>query len=286
MTELPDWHSALERIRRAKTARGRAQSGYFSIEGLRLHERAQRAGWFVELAVVSTTVRHNNLPRQRALLADLQAAGTRLIEVPDEVLRAETDGRDLGGILGLLRMPKPPVLADLAMGAGGQRPLFLAAVDIKEPGNVGALARTAHAGGATAFLTSGVSDAYHPKAQRTSMGSLLKLPVLTYARTQLLLEELGDLGIETVGMAVNGGIALPGASFSERGQAVLAGNEAWGLANEVQTAVDQLVCIPMAPGVDSFSVNAAAAIVLYEVRRDQMLEQGRAAVGRGEWGHG
>jgi TrmH family RNA methyltransferase len=278
MSESTNWQGDLERIRRAQTARGRVQAGYFSIEGLRLHERALRAGWVIELALIGTAVFRSSAPRQQTLLADLTAAGTRLVEVPDEVMRAETGGRDLGALLGLLRLPQPPALAELVAGQVPQRPLFLVAADIKEPGNVGALARTAHAGGATAFIAIGASDPYHPKALRTSMGSLLKLPVLRFADTEALLAEVHGLGIHSVGMALSGGVALPRASFSQRGVAVLAGNEAWGLAEEVQTAVDSLVYIPMPPGVDSFSVNAAAAIVLYEIGRAQMLRQSEAAL--------
>ena len=171
------WQGDLERLRRAQTARGRAQSGTISIEGLRLHERALRAGRTVELALVGTAVLNSDSRRVQTLLAALREAGTRVVVVPDGIIQAETGGRDLGALLGLLARPTQPSLDELMREAA--RPLFLAAVDIREPGNVGALARTAHAAGATAFLTSGASDPYHPKALRTSMGSLLKLPVLS-----------------------------------------------------------------------------------------------------------
>ncbi len=58
--------------------------------------------------------------------------------------------------------------------------------------------------------------------------------------------------------------------FSDAGTAVLVGSEAWGLPDAVQRAVDHLVSIPMTAGVDSFSVNAAAAIVLYEIGRQHI----------------
>ncbi len=114
-----------------------------------------------------------------------------------------------------------------------------------------------------AFVAVGMSDPFHPKALRTTMGSLFKIPILRYDNVFLLLSDLGDVGFETVGTAVSSGTPLPDASFSDVGTALLVGSEAWGLSAEIQTAVNWLVSIPMSDGVDSYSVNAAAAIVLY-----------------------
>jgi TrmH family RNA methyltransferase len=99
------------------------------------------------------------------------------------------------------------------------------------------------------------------------MGSLFKLPVLRFQEPLFLLKRLRELGVEAVGTIATGGIPLPQATFSSSGVAVLIGSEAWGLSAELQTAVDQLISIPMSRGVDSLSVNAAAAIVLYEIGR-------------------
>jgi len=262
-----NWRGAVEMIRRADTTRGREVSGFFSIEGIRLHERALHAGVQVDHAIVSASFKRNPSPRIQMLLEGLRESSCRLFIVPDSIIEEITGGRDLGSILGLVRMPEQPQLVDLINRSGRTRHVFLVAVDVKDPGNVGALLRTAHAIGATAFLTSGISDPFHPKALRTAMGSLFRLPVLRYAAIEPLLFQMRELGIETVGTMVSGGIPLPRATFSGHGVAVLIGSEAWGLEEDVQMAVDLLVSIPMSSGVDSFSVNAAAAIVLYEIGR-------------------
>jgi len=158
-------------------------------------------------------------------------------------------------------------------------PLLLAAVEITDPGNVGALTRTAHAAGARALLVAGASDPFHPRATHISRGSLFKLPVIAYADAAALLADLRANGVAAVATTAAGGAPLPDVTWPAGPLAVLMGNEAEGLPAAVRAAVDLQVTIPMAAGVDSYSVNAAAAIVLYEVGRVRMRGS-RGDVGR------
>jgi TrmH family RNA methyltransferase len=254
-------------VRRAGTRKGREKSGYFAIEGLRLHERAVRAGVTVPHAIMTAGFMKEPSPRVQKLIANLQQQGCQMAVVPDREIKAIVGERDLGQILGVVRMPRPRRLAEVVGANNDIYPLLLAAIDVKDPGNVGALLRTAHAAGATGFLATGISDPYHPRALRTTMGSLFKIPVLYYEQPFSLISELHQLGIEALGSTVVEGIPLPQTNFAESGVAVFVGSEAWGLPEEVLQAVDGLVSIPMAAGVDSFSVNAAAAIILYEIGR-------------------
>jgi TrmH family RNA methyltransferase len=267
MNQETSWHGTVEMIRRAATRKGREAGGYFTIEGIRLHERALRAGVQVEQAVVTGDLQGHAYSRFQMLLNDLQDSGCRLVAVPPVVIEELTAGRELGPVLGLVRIPQQPRLPDVLSRQGPAPPRLLVAVDVKDPGNVGALLRTAHACGATGFATTGISDPFHPRALRTTMGSLFKLPVLRFQEPLNLLAKLRESGVEAVGTVAAGGIPLPQATFSSSGVAVLIGSEAWGLSAQIQAAVDHLVSIPMKQGVDSFSVNAAAAIVLYEIGR-------------------
>lgn len=267
MNQEASWQGTVEMIRRATTRKGREAGGYFTIEGIRLHERALRAGVQIEQAVVAEDLQGDASSRFQTLLVDLQDSGCKLVTVPPAAIKELTGGRELGPILGLVRLPEQPRLSDLLNRQESAPLLLLVAVDVKDPGNVGALLRTAHACGATGFVATGISDPFHPRALRTTMGSLFKLPVLRFQEPLFLLKRLRELGVEAVGTIATGGIPLPQATFSSSGVAVLIGSEAWGLSAELQTAVDQLISIPMSRGVDSLSVNAAAAIVLYEIGR-------------------
>ncbi len=187
-------------------------------------------------------------------------------------MRELTEGRDLGLILGLVRLPPALTLSDILSAKDTPEqapPLLLAAVDIVDPGNVGALTRTAHAGGAAALLAVGASDPFHPRATRTSRGSIFKLPIVAYETAETLLVDLRHHGIAAAGTVAGGGIPLPVVRWPRAGTAILMGNEAEGLPLQIQTALDFSITIPMPNDVDSYSVNAAAAIILYAAARSR-----------------
>ncbi len=265
-----NWRSVLETIRRVATAPGREQAGCFSLEGTRLHERACRAGIAVTATLLTHTYHQDPTPRIQALLADLAQSGCRLYVVPDDIVHAITRGRGLGDIVGLVKIPPPADLATILAAETTHPPLLLVSVEIADPGNVGALVRTAHAIGAAAFAavgSEGRSDPFHPKAVRTAMGSLFKLPIARFQTLPPLQRLLRAHQIQMVGTVAQGGVLLSQAEIAGTGAAIFMGSEYWGLAEEDAAGLDLRVTIPMSGGVDSFSVNAAAAILLYEARR-------------------
>ena len=271
MNTLRQPSGLLAMLRRVQSGRGRRLTGLYSIEGTRLVARALRAGAPLVAVLAAEGLLADDERRSRALMADLAAAGCPVTAAPDAVLAELTEGRDLGQILALVRLPPPATLAEVAVttasDASQRLPLCLAAVDIVDPGNVGALTRTAHAAGARALLVSGASDPFHPRATRISRGSIFKLPVVAYDNAAALLADLRANGLSSVAAATSGGILLPRVAgelpAAARGVAILMGNEAEGLPPAVAAAVDLRLTIPMAVGVDSYSVNAAAAILLY-----------------------
>jgi RNA methyltransferase, TrmH family len=132
------------------------------------------------------------------------------------------------------------------------------------------LLRTAHAAGAAALIVTGASDPFHPRATRTSRGSIFKLPVIDYESAADMLADLRRNHVCAVATTAEGGQPLPEMVWPRDRFAILMGNEASGLAPEVASLVDYQVSIPMTKGIDSFSVNAAAAIILYAARHASM----------------
>ena len=284
MTTYRTPQSLIEMLHRAGSARGRRLTGLYAIEGTRLVERALRAGVALEAVLVAERLANSTDSRHQDMMTALNATGCHITVAPDSVLAELTEGRDLGPILGLVQLPQRVTLADLLVTSDERRAtsaersaplrpdsrprspapsLFLAAIDIVDPGNVGALTRTAHAAGARALLAVGASDPFHPRATRTSRGSIFKLPVIRYETAETLLNDLRQYDLALVGTAAAGAISLPAMIWPDRGTVILMGNEAEGLPAAIRQALDYNVTIPMPGGVDSYSVNAAAAIVLY-----------------------
>ncbi len=216
----------------------------------------------------------SSTPRVRRLVDDLARAGIEPHVAPDEVLASVTAGRGLGAVVGLARIPDPPVL-DLALARSAlARPVLLGAVGIADPGNTGALVRTAHASGAAALLTTPPTDPWHPRAIRTSMGSAFKLPILEHVAGGALLAALGAAGVRVCAAVSSGGVELPRCTFGTGPWCVLVGSEAFGLPEEVLSQVALRVTVPMVPGVDSLSASAAAAVLLYAVAHGRALAPG------------
>ena len=145
--------------------------------------------------------------------------------------------------------------AAVALGAARAAGWPLVVLDgIQDPGNVGAIARSAAAAGSPALLVlPGTADPFGPKAIRASAGHVFHLTVANgtwsdVAHLQLVGADAGGLGLEE--------------SQIERAEALVLGSEAHGLSRQIAT-----VALPMAAGVESLNVAAAAAVLLYELRR-------------------
>jgi len=127
---------------------------------------------------------------------------------------------------------------------------------VQDPGNVGAICRTAAAAGAPALaVLQGSADPYGAKAVRASAGNVFRLTVAQAAWADLA-------GLDGWGAAASGGTILANAPV-ERGGMVVLGSEAHGLSR-----IDlNLVTVPVSDGVESLNVAAAAAVILFEIRR-------------------
>jgi TrmH family RNA methyltransferase len=127
---------------------------------------------------------------------------------------------------------------------------------VQDPGNVGAICRTAAAAGAPALaVLTGSADPYGAKAVRASAGNVFRLVV-----AQATWKDVS--GLDAYGAASAGGTPLAEAPVENAGMIVF-GSEAHGLSRSDL----KLVTIPITDGVESLNVAAAAAVILFEIRR-------------------
>jgi TrmH family RNA methyltransferase len=260
------WRGVLADVERVATPRGRDVVGCLALEGIRLHERALRAGHPIDRVVVGESLAADESPRARDLLRDLRATSCDVRHGPDEEVRRLMGGRGGGPIVGLAPLPVAP--GGLLKDPDDETACLLVAVEVEDPGNVGALMRTALASGAAGLVAVGITDPFHPKAVRTSMGSVFKLPVHRQASAAEALQALRAAGLEVLAAVSEGGVPLPQLCRAKRAAALLVGSEAFGLDPGIAGAADRQVTVPMSSRVDSFSVNAAAAVLLYGLMQD------------------
>ena len=268
MQTAPHTH-ALPRVvadyRRAMSPGGRKQLGLFAIEGFRLLERALSTGTPVARVILGQNDFDQPGPRISSLLRRLEAERIPVTLAPPALISELTEGRTFGGVLALAALPEPPNLEHLLRGwyRDSARRKLLVLAELMDPGNVGALLRTAHALGVEAVVALGGTDPFHPRSARTSMGSVFRVPIIRWDSAESLLRLFRKHGVLTVGAATEGCLQLPDATFEHHAVALFVGNEGKGLPSLLRDSLDLLVAVPMSSTIDSFSVNAATAVILY-----------------------
>ncbi len=161
------------------------------------------------------------------------------------------------------------VYADLAalLKSAGERAVLLALDQVEDPHNLGALARSAEAAGASGLVVpQDRGAAVTPAAEKAASGALARLPVARVVNLGRALEEAKRAGFWVYGLSAES----PHALFEERleGRVCLVlGAEGKGLRPGVASHCDKLLSIPMAGGAGSLNVSVAGGIALFEILR-------------------
>lgn len=226
------------------------------LEGAKVIGEALAAGAAVEALYVAAGATHG--------VVDAAArAGVPVFELAPGVLARVTDTvtpQDLLAVGAYLDVP-----LDALEGAT----FVVVCADLRDPGNAGTVLRTAEAAGAGGIVfCDGSVDVYNPKTVRASAGSLFHVPVVSGGDPVAVLERLGGWGLRRLGTTARGGLAYDEADLT-RPVAVVLGNEAHGLPEAAEAALDAHVTIPMTGRSESLNVGMAAAVLSFEVARQR-----------------
>ena len=167
-----------------------------------------------------------------------------------------------------------PVLAiaravDVDLDALAGASLVVVCVDIRDPGNLGTVLRTAEASGVGGIICcDGSVDVYNPKCVRASAGSLFHTRIVARGDPLKVLATLGEWGLRRLGTRPQGGEPYHRADLAGPTALVL-GNEAHGLPPSASEALDGWLTIPMAGRAESLNVGMAAAVLCFEAARQR-----------------
>lgn len=240
------------------------QGRHILLDGLHLIRDASAAGVTFDTVAI-TNQRAESDSEESAFVRTLEHLDVDVVTVTENVMAALSPVRSPSGIVALATRHAATIDAICA----DPHALVVVAVDVQDPGNVGALCRAAEAGGATGVIVCGTSA--HPfswKALRGSMGSLLRLPVVSVQSTQAALDAITPARLATLATVPRGGVSLHDVDWMQR-TAVFVGAEGSGLSEDVLGACDARVTIPMQAPVESLNVAVAAALLVYEARRQR-----------------
>ena len=171
------------------------------------------------------------------------------------------------GILGIVDQPQYN-MEDLLKTA---TPMLLIVENIQDPGNLGTIFRTAEGAGVDGIIMSKETvDLYNPKTIRSTMGSIYRVPYLITEDLKEGILTLKNKGIKVFAAHLSGNDIYDGISF--RGAcAFLIGNEGNGLSDEIAALASTKIKIPMQGQVESLNAAIAAALLMYEARRQRGL---------------
>ncbi|HEX6548539.1 MAG TPA: TrmH family RNA methyltransferase [Candidatus Dormibacteraeota bacterium] len=232
-----------EVARRIRRLAHRREPGEVLLEGPRVVREASLAGVEIELLVLRADVRRYDVPAERTVVLS-----ERLFNSVSTTVTPQ-------GVIAIARRDAVALLEALGVAGATDWPLIV--LDgIQDPGNVGTICRTAAAAGAPAIaVLEGTADPFGPKAVRASSGNVFRLAVGAGRWEELA-------GRLAYGAAAEGGRALEEAPI-EGAELLVLGSEAHGL----RRGGLERVTIPVAEGVESLNVAAAAAVLLFEIRR-------------------
>lgn len=181
-------------------------------------------------------------------------------EIDENVLKEISGTESPQGVVAVIHK-KSYRLNDITEG------LIIIGDGIQDPGNLGTIIRTSDAAGASGvILTRGTVDVYNDKVLRSTMGSIFHIPVILEEDFSQIIATLKNKNYNIYATSLQDSDNIYNCNFSTN-TAIIIGNEANGIPEEHMALVDKKIKIPMPGRAESLNAASAAAILIYEVLR-------------------
>lgn len=264
-------------------AKERREAGMFVVEGVRLVEEAARANWKFEFALYDNSLSERGMSQ----VSRLKSKGVEVEEISTDLTKSLSETETPQGILAVLKFSELPVPDNLN---------FVLILDqIRDPGNLGTLLRSAAATGVQAvLLPPETTDAFAPKVLRAGMGAHFRAPIRemsweeirnyltdphrhslrsgTSSKSEADLEEAGGGRLQVLVADMEGKSCWE--MDLKEPLALIIGGEAEGASEEARKLATQKISIPMAGNVESLNAGVAGSVLMFEVVRQRKQSVG------------
>jgi TrmH family RNA methyltransferase len=258
-------NAIVKRFRELARAAGNAKPGEVLLDGAHLVQEALACGVPVEVAAFSDRQVGTSVSPLARIAKDVKKHGGRVLTVTDHVLAAMSPVQHPSGVVAIAHTHP----SDLRAAFANTPQLVLVLAGLQDPGNVGAIVRTAAACGASGLVTiEGSANPFGWKALRGAMGGTFRVPVAARGTLRDVIAAAHDASVRLVAAVPHGGTPLPRLDLRQP-TAILLGGEGAGIPETALAAVRETVTIPMRPPVESLNVAIAAALILYEASRQR-----------------
>jgi TrmH family RNA methyltransferase len=243
----------------------------FLAEGIRIVGEALSCGAPVETLVYAPDL----LVSERAQALVEQVERSQRLALSADVFRTLSERNDPQGIAALIRI-EDRTLATIPLS---DDMLVIVAYQLRDPGNLGSIIRTADATGASGVVVVGPAvDIYDPHVVRATMGSLFALPIVRLPDDTALPPWHARARAAGVPVFVVASSAHAQQDYFDvdycRPLVLLIGSERYGLPAPVRAGADALVRLPMSGRATSLNVSAATAVLIYEAIRQRRRRLG------------
>ncbi len=238
----------------------RSQRCEFLVEGVRAVQEAINSGWELTAIFFDDTVSGEKISLM------LQHNAVACYHVNRAIIERLTDTKNPQGIVAVVKEQQNS-LADLADENG----LLLVLDEVRDPGNVGTIIRTADAAGAVGVvLLSACADLYSRKVVRSTKGSIFHLPIITDVDKNSFCSWCNKENWALWVSSLSGGTSIYEIKWEEK-VALVMGNEANGVSEDMLKAAKQKAFIPMQGKAESLNVSIAAGVFMFEALHKQAL---------------
>ncbi len=249
----------VKQLRKLHQAKQRQEQGEFLLEGTHLLEEACAMGFPLEVVCCTTEW----CDRHPLLWSQVTQQANRVELVSAAVMEAIATTNSPDGIVATAGRDLTAKPLNYAVNLG------IALETLQDPGNLGTIIRTAAAVGVEALWLSADSvDLDHPKVLRATAGQWFRLPMHRSDDLYADVCRCKQEGIQVVATLPDAPLTYWQTDFT-RPTLMLLGNEGSGLSEKLTTTADVQVSIPLAAGVESLNVAIAAALILYEAKRQR-----------------
>lgn len=254
--------NAIVKLFQAAARHRAADEAAIVLESARLLTDANAAGVEISHVVFSAGTLDAEV---RRVIEHLERAGTQVASATESVMAAASPARSPSGVVALATRP----VYDLTTTLRRAPQLVLLVVGVQDPGNVGALVRSAEAAHASGVIVSGASaDPFGWKAIRGSMGSVFRLPTVMAEEPRDVVRLARKRHLRILAAAPRQGQSIFDVNLLDP-SLIAIGGEGPGLGSDLIAMADEVVTIPMSGRVESLNVGVAGALLLYEAFRQR-----------------
>lgn len=247
-------------IKKLKEKKFREQENKYVIEGIKLIEEAIKENASIDIIVICEDCIRNGEIEQKLLY---EVAKYNCVYVAKKVFDVLTDVMNPQGILAVINKEQNNNEIDYS------EDLLVILDQVQDPGNLGTILRTVDSIGLKQIIVApGTGDIFNPKVVRSTMGAIFRVKVIESENILDTIKQIKKNKFEVVATSLKTDKSIYDVDYKNK--AIVIGNEANGVTEEVLKEADKLVKIPMLGKTESLNASVATGIILYEYVRQKL----------------